>query len=170
MTRHEKEKINTLTNTPSNIYSEEYACNYIPLFCGIMPPTEKDALNLINHLKSSKLLNCAGISASLNDTGEQWDYPNAWPPMQHMIIDGLLKLANKFPSLSNHANELAEDIALKFLKTIYIAYERYGHMFEKYDASSIGEVGTGGEYLVQRGFGWTNGVALWLLERYGHLL
>ena len=40
-------------------------------------------------------------------------------------------------------------------------------MHEKYDATRPGERGQGGEYEPQLGFGWTNGVVLWLLERYG---
>jgi alpha,alpha-trehalase len=39
-------------------------------------------------------------------------------------------------------------------------------MHEKYDATRPGERGGGGEYTPQVGFGWTNGVALWLLARY----
>lgn len=40
-------------------------------------------------------------------------------------------------------------------------------MWEKFDATREGAPGGGGEYAVVDGFGWTNGVALLLLERYG---
>ncbi len=40
-------------------------------------------------------------------------------------------------------------------------------MHEKYDAARRGAPGGGGEYECIDGFGWTNGVALLLLERYG---
>lgn len=43
-------------------------------------------------------------------------------------------------------------------------------MFEKYDATVIGLPGGGGEYDVQLGFGWTNGVAVDFLDMYGHRL
>ena len=43
-------------------------------------------------------------------------------------------------------------------------------MFEKYDALEVGGGGGGGEYTPQVGFGWSNGVALTLLERYGDAL
>lgn len=36
--------------------------------------------------------------------------------------------------------------------------------------TKIATVGDGGEYDVQDGFGWTNGVALDLLQTYGHRL
>ena len=43
-------------------------------------------------------------------------------------------------------------------------------MPEKYDALEVGGGGGGGEYTPQVGFGWSNGVALTLLERYGDAL
>lgn len=43
-------------------------------------------------------------------------------------------------------------------------------MYEKYDISNGGQPGGGGEYEVQEGFGWTNGVVLMLLDRYGDRL
>lgn len=36
----------------------------------------------------------------------------------------------------------------------------------QYDATALGGHGTGGEYEVQLGFGWTNGVILDLLDQY----
>lgn len=29
-----------------------------------------------------------GVPTSLRESGQQWEYPNAWPPLQHMLIDG----------------------------------------------------------------------------------
>ncbi|KAF9976671.1 hypothetical protein BGZ73_008068 [Actinomortierella ambigua] len=42
-----------------------------------------------------------------------------------------------------------------------------GHMFEKFDATKLGAGGHGGEYEVQAGFGWSNGVAMWLMFQFG---
>ena len=39
--------------------------------------------------------------------------------------------------------------------------------FEKMDAKRPGEPGGQGEYKVQTGFGWSNGVVLQLLQQYG---
>ncbi|KAI9250995.1 Six-hairpin glycosidase-like protein [Phascolomyces articulosus] len=41
-----------------------------------------------------------------------------------------------------------------------------GHMFEKFDVRNMGLAGSGGEYTVQIGFGWTNGVALWIFNTF----
>ena len=31
----------------------------------------------------------AGVAASLNVSGEQWDAPNAWAPLQSIVVDAL---------------------------------------------------------------------------------
>ena len=43
-------------------------------------------------------------------------------------------------------------------------------MFEKFSATDIDSAGRGGEYTVQAGFGWTNGVVLWVASTYGNIL
>ncbi|KAI9637637.1 Six-hairpin glycosidase-like protein [Dioszegia hungarica] len=45
-----------------------------------------------------------------------------------------------------------------------------GVMFEKFNATDIDAAGGGGEYTVQVGFGWTNGVVLWIAENFGQYL
>lgn len=49
----------------------------------------------------------------------------------------------------------------------YYLYFLIGQVFEKYHAIDIGYPGGGGEYTVQEGFGWTNGVTLWILNKFG---
>lgn len=36
-----------------------------------------------------------GVPATLMQTGEQWDYPNAWAPLQHWLSEGLRTLDDK---------------------------------------------------------------------------
>ena len=43
-------------------------------------------------------------------------------------------------------------------------------MFEKFSISDVDSSGSGGEYTVQAGFGWTNGVVLWVASTYGDVL
>lgn len=45
-----------------------------------------------------------------------------------------------------------------------------GNMYEKFSILNVDSSGSGGEYTVQAGFGWTNGVLLWVAANYGHLL
>lgn len=45
-----------------------------------------------------------------------------------------------------------------------------GNMFEKFSNLNVDASGGGGEYTVQAGFGWTNGVLLWVASTYGEQL
>lgn len=102
-----------------------------------------------------------GICTSAMRTNEQWDGPNAWPPLQHMLIEGV---AN---SGAPGAAQLAASLAQRWLRSNLLGYQQTGHMHEKYDALVPGAPGRGGEYVPQVGFGWSNGVFLDLLRSYG---
>jgi alpha,alpha-trehalase len=43
-------------------------------------------------------------------------------------------------------------------------------MFEKFSVTDVDSSGRGGEYTVQAGFGWTNGVVLWVASTFGEQL
>ncbi|KAJ8972939.1 hypothetical protein NQ317_013210 [Molorchus minor] len=101
-----------------------------------------------------------GIPTSLIRSGEQWDYPNAWPPLQEIVILGLKKTGE------GDAKQVAETFAKRWIDANIRGYNQNNEMFEKYDAINSGQYGGGGEYTVQTGFGWTNGVALSLIEEY----
>ncbi|XP_068570050.1 trehalase [Cebidichthys violaceus] len=143
---------------------EFYPSNLAPVWaqCYSRPEMGEKA---VQYLKESGALQFPnGVPTSLRESGQQWDYPNAWPPLQHMLIDGLSKLP------SEDAKQLAFDLAQRWIKTNWLAYMKYDAMFEKYDVNGDGKPGGGGEYEVQLGFGWTNGVALQLLDQYGATL
>ncbi|KAM8904681.1 trehalase isoform 2-T2 [Spinachia spinachia] len=143
---------------------EFYPSNLAPLWAQCYSRLEM-AEKAVMYLKESGALQFRnGVPTSLRESGQQWDYPNAWPPLQHMLIHGLSKLQ------SQDAKELAFDLAQRWIKTNWLAYLKYEAMFEKYDVNGDGKPGGGGEYEVQLGFGWTNGVALQLLDQYGQTL
>lgn len=77
---------------------------------------------------------------------ENRDSPNGWAPIQHMIIEGLSK------SGSIEAKSMAEDIAIRWIRTNYVAYKRTGTMHEKYNVENCGDFGGGGEYVPQVSF------------------
>ncbi|XP_013911319.1 PREDICTED: trehalase [Thamnophis sirtalis] len=123
------------------------------------------AEKVLRYLEESRALSFAnGLPTSLTRTGQQWDFPNAWAPLQHMVITGLAK------SSSPRARELAFSLAQRWVQMNLAVYKKHGGMFEKYDVEGDGKPGGGGEYPVQEGFGWTNGVALQLLDLYGEQL
>ncbi|XP_059186792.1 trehalase [Centropristis striata] len=143
---------------------EFYPSNLAPVWahCYSGPEMGEKAVQYLKGSGALKFPN--GVPTSLRESGQQWDYPNAWPPLQHMLIDGLSKLP------SEDAKQLAFDLAQRWIKTNWVAYTKYEAMFEKYDVNGDGRPGGGGEYEVQLGFGWTNGVALQLLDQYGATL
>lgn len=101
-----------------------------------------------------------GIPTSLDQTGEQWDFPNAWPPLQDIVVRGLEN------SRHGPARKEAEILAQRWIHSNILGYDETGVMFEKYDAVVPGQNGGGGEYEIQAGFGWTNGVALRFIHDY----
>ncbi|KAK9394921.1 trehalase [Crotalus adamanteus] len=141
-----------------------YPSKLSPLWteCGMDLPRTEKALHYLE--ESSALSYTNGLPTSLTQMGQQWDLPNAWAPVQHMVILGLAK------SSSPRARELAFSLAQCWLQMNLAVFEKYGGMFEKYDVEGDGKPGGGGEYPVQEGFGWTNGVALQLLDLYGEQL
>jgi alpha,alpha-trehalase len=89
-------------------------------------------------------------------TGQQWDAPNGWAPLQWIGVAGF-----------NHYGEgaLAEAIAHRWLRNVGRVYAESAKLVEKYDVLTE-RGGGGGEYPLQDGFGWTNGVALKLMALY----
>ena len=104
------------------------------------------------------LLKPGGVVTSVNQTGQQWDAPNAWAPLQWMTIVGFEKCGQK---------ALAKDIATRWIKLNTDVYNRTGKLMEKYNVVDTKLEAGGGEYPGQDGFGWTNGVLLALIKKYG---
>ncbi|KAK4389802.1 Trehalase [Sesamum angolense] len=117
--------------------------------------------DVVLSLQNSGLVRSFGIATSLTNSGQQWDFPNGWAPLQHMIVEGLVR------SGSRHARSVAKDIVVNWTRTNYVAYKETGAMHEKYDVEKCGGFGGGGEYVPQTGFGWSNGVVLAFLEEFG---
>lgn len=149
------------TRTRRNAF---YPSNLSPLWADCMADLSV-VERAVQYLENSNALSYKnGLPTSMEASGQQWDLPNAWPPLQHMVIEGLAK------SNSSQGRDIAFQLAQHWIRSNYAAFEKYNAMFEKYDVSGDGKPGGGGEYEVQEGFGWTNGVALQLLELYGNQL
>ena len=138
-----------------------YVSDFTPLWCGALDAGSERAYEVVEALRTSKLVTAKGIATSLVESGQQWDWPNAWAPSTHMLVEAIQLYA---PREEKYAKELAHS----WLRTAYQAWKSTGFMHEKYDVCDDADsVGKGGEYVPQRGFGWTNGVTLRLLEQYG---
>ena len=103
-----------------------------------------------------KLLKPGGIATTLVVTGQQWDHPNGWAPLQWIAVVGL-KNYNEV--------QLAEAIAKRWSCENIDGYQMSRILVEKYNLLN-GSAGGGGEYAVQVGFGWTNGVLRALASLY----
>jgi alpha,alpha-trehalase len=97
------------------------------------------------------LLKGGGIVTTPNNSGQQWDAPNGWAPLQWMMVWGLNR--------SGQA-ELAKDIASRWTALNEKVYTNTGKLMEKYNVIDTDTEAGGGEYPSQDGFGWTNGVYL----------
>ena len=126
-----------------------------PLFVGLATPEQARATA---RLTEAQLVAPGGLRTSTVRTGQQWDNPNGWAPLQWIAIEGLDRYGEK---------ALARDLALRWLNTVASFYKQTGRMIEKYDVEERA-AGGGGEYAVQDGFGWTNGVTAALVDRYGY--
>ncbi|XP_018333659.1 trehalase-like [Agrilus planipennis] len=110
---------------------------------------------VLDYLKREGVLDfVGGVPTSLIHSGQQWDFPNAWPPLQHLVVYALLNSGNP------DAMEEGQNLASKWIDGNMLGFYKHGEMFEKYDAREAGLYGGGGEYPVQAGFGWSNGVVL----------
>lgn len=138
-----------------------FASNFIPVWIDGNCSDGTNVERVLKSLQCSGLVQLAGIATSLSNTGQQWDFPNGWAPLQHLIVEGLAKSGSK------EARSAAEDIAERWIRTNYAAYYKTGSMHEKYDVEACGKIGGGGEYIPQTGFGWSNGVVLAFLEEFG---
>jgi alpha,alpha-trehalase len=132
------------------------AATVAPLFVQMASKEQAAGVAII---LSARLLKDGGVATTEVESGQQWDEPNGWASMQWMAIAGL-----------NHYGEkmLASEIAHRWLNLVAELYGRESKLVEKYALYSV-EGGGGGEYPLQDGFGWTNGVTRKLLQQYsGH--
>ncbi|MGK6320507.1 alpha,alpha-trehalase TreF [Sphingomonas sp. DT-204] len=132
------------------------AATLYPLFVGAASPGQASAVALT---VSRVLLAPGGLRTTPVRTGQQWDAPNGWAPLQWVAIAGLDRYGHK---------DLAREISKRWMHTVALTYGETGKMLEKYDVEEH-RAGGGGEYPTQDGFGWTNGVASAILERYPDL-
>jgi alpha,alpha-trehalase len=99
----------------------------------------------------SEFLKPGGFITTNNPTGQQWDAPNAWAPLQWIIVNGLYFYG---------FDELGNEGATRWLERNKSVYKSTGKMVEKYNVMDVSLLAGGGEYALQDGFGWTNGVAI----------
>jgi alpha,alpha-trehalase len=119
-----------------------------PLFFGLA--TSFQAGQVAANLER-RFLKAGGFVTTTIRTGQQWDAPNGWPPLEWMAIEGVRRYGG---------TALADTARSRWLALNRRTYKETGRMMEKYDVVDLNRRAGGGEYGTQDGFGWTNGVAL----------
>lgn len=122
-----------------------------PLFFDLAD--EKQAASVAKSIERD-FLKSGGLISTLSNTGQQWDAPNGWAPLHWVTIQGLRSYGHE---------PLAEEIKERWVNLNVKIYHNTGKMLEKYNVMDLTLEAGGGEYPVQDGFGWTNGVLLELL-------
>jgi alpha,alpha-trehalase len=131
------------------------AATVYPLFVGLASPSQAQRVDV--YVRTT-LLRPGGLAATPTVTGQQWDAPNGWAPHQWLAIEGFDRYGLR---------QTADEIARRWLSSVERVYAGNGKLLEKYDVVDI-RPGGGGEYPLQDGFGWTNGVTRALLDRPLH--
>lgn len=132
----------------------EFATTFMPLWAGIASPHQ--AHRVVNNLRRFEVP--GGILTSTHVSGNQWDAPFGWAPLQFFAVKGLEQ--------TGYHGE-AHRIALKFVKLAVQEFEKTGTLVEKYDvercSAEVSDEIHFGYSSNEIGFGWTNGVILELL-------
>lgn len=119
-----------------------------PLFFNLASPEQAAA---VAECVLEKFLQPGGLLTTLTTSGQQWDAPNGWAPLQWIAYKAFMK---------NGHIELAGLIRNNWMHTNEKVYAATGKMMEKYNVADTNATAGGGEYPNQDGFGWTNGVYL----------
>jgi alpha,alpha-trehalase len=171
---------------------------FYPFWTGAAPDAIKSSPTAMRRVfaRIAELLDSrAGAIAATNlISGQQWDEPNVWPPLQYILMQGLL--ATPLDVNPDDTSQIAADyvwtqdlalrLAQRYLDSLYCTWrvtggsaagvpklagaQGNGTIFEKYADESTNAAGGGGEYEVVEGFGWSNGVLIWAVDVFGEKL
>jgi alpha,alpha-trehalase len=126
-----------------------FLTTFYPLWAGIA--TREQAARVAGNL--SEFEQPGGLQTSAVASGNQWDAPFGWAPLQLIAVQGLRRYG---------FSEAADRIAMKFLSLVRDEYLKSGTIVEKYDVvRRTAEVSGGirfGYRSNETGFGWTNAV------------
>jgi len=124
-----------------------------PLYFGLATPDQGKA---VASRFQRDFLKDGGFVTTLTSSGQQWDAPNGWAPLEWLTIEGVRRYG---------AAPLADAARGRWLTLNRRTYDSTHRMMEKYDVVDMKRRAGGGEYPAQDGFGWTNGVARALIGR-----
>jgi alpha,alpha-trehalase len=188
----------SLAGAPDGQQTWFQVSQFYPFWTGAAPDSIKSdptAMRRVYARVEELLDTSAGaISATNLATGQQWDEPNVWPPLQYILMQGLLNTPLEVGADDSEqttedyiwTQDLALRLAQRYTDSLYCTWrstggateevpqlpgvEGNGTIFEKYSDEAINARGGGGEYVVVEGFGWSNGVLIWAVDEFGQRL
>lgn len=105
-----------------------YPTNILPLWTDCYDTSKRTdyVSKVLKYLEKHQImLNHGGIPTTLEHSGEQWDYPNAWPPLQYFFIMSLNNTGDAW------AQRLAYEISQRWVRSNYKAFNETHCMYEK---------------------------------------
>jgi alpha,alpha-trehalase len=124
-----------------------FATTFYPLWVGIAD--RKQAARIVSNLHLFE--RAGGLQTSTNASGNQWDAPFGWAPLQMIAVGGLRRYGYQ---------EEADRITANFLSTILKEFIQHNTIVEKYDVvRRESEISSGIKFGYNYnviGFGWTN--------------
>lgn len=123
-----------------------------PLFFELATPEQASSVATQLH---ARFLKPGGWVTTLVETGQQWDSPNGWAPLQWIVYKGLIQYGYTAQARAGAGRWIDNNLQI---------YQSVGALVEKYNVEQPGVLAGGGEYEVQDGFGWTNAVLLRLMD------
>lgn len=134
--------------------SYPFVTTFYPLWAGIATP--RQAARVVSNL--SLFERTGGLQTSTSVTGNQWDAPYGWAPMQLIAVKGLRRYGY---------HKAANRISINFVSLVLKEFLEHGAIFEKYDVvRRESDVAAGlrfGYASNEIGFGWTNATVIELL-------
>ncbi|MFD2572584.1 alpha,alpha-trehalase TreF [Spirosoma soli] len=139
----------TITNQKTSALT---LASVFPMFFGIATPEQAGCIH--ERLKAD-FLQAGGWVTTLVQSGQQWDWPNGWAPLQWIVYKGLMNYG--FVETAHEGRD-------RWLALNDKVFKATGKMTEKYNVVDAALTTGGGKYPNQDGFGWTNGVYLALFS------
>ncbi len=127
-----------------------------PLFTNIATPSMADS---IASVIQKDFLKAGGLVTSLNQTGQEWDAPYGWAPLQWISIEGLRNYKQQ---------ALADTIQQRWVELNLSIFNQTGKFLDKYNVVDTTIETALKELPDQNGFSWTNGVLLDFLKNEEH--
>lgn len=125
-----------------------------PLYFRMVTKREADK---VAYAIEKMFLRPGGVVTTLNNTGQTWDSPYGFAPLQWMTIKALRNYGHYV---------LADEIKKRWVDLNLKVYKSSGRILDKYNVEDISLDSGGSNYSIQDGFGWTNGVLLKFLKEH----